>query len=154
MVFEKTSSYPGTVIGNIGLRTQIAGPSLPPFDPPASSSSSPNDAPNNDPNDDPPAPLPLNLRSIGYSYLPSAWGKGFATEAASAVLDAYREGTREERAKGLERYYVEGIWDPTNEASGGVLAKLGFRRVGVKVEERVWLAGAWRDRYVVSGLDV
>lgn len=141
MVFEKPSPssstpYPGTLLGNIGLRTQASGPTLPPFDPPSSS---------------PQSTSPPTLRSLGYSYLPSAWGRGVATEAASAVLNAYREATREEREKG-EVYYVEAVWGPENPASARVLEKVGFRTVGEKREERAWLAGGWKERLVVGGL--
>ncbi|KAF2450661.1 acyl-CoA N-acyltransferase [Karstenula rhodostoma CBS 690.94] len=122
--------FPGEVIGNMCLRTQAAGASLPPFSR---------------------AKKPLNLRSMGYSFLQKAWGKGYATEAGRAVLDAYREGTREAREKGDEVYYVEAIWGEGNPASGRVLGKLGFREIGYKEEEKVWLAGAWRYGYIVSG---
>ena len=91
---------------------------------------------------------------MGYSFLPGAWGKGYATEAGQAVLEAYRKGTKEAREKGEETYYVEAIWAPENAASGRVLGKLGFRTIGYREEERVWLAGDWRYGYNVGGLYV
>lgn len=137
--------FPGEVIGNMGLRTQAGGASLPPFSRASAAPAS----------DQTPADLeverPLNLRSMGYMFLEKAWGKGYATEAGRAMLEAYHEGTREAREKGDEVYYVEAIWDDGNPASGRVLEKLGFREIGYKQEEKVWLAGAWRCGYNVSG---
>lgn len=150
--------FPGEVVGNVGLRTQSQGPELPPFPNPNTSAAPTSDQTPTDPNTPPlsglPVTKPLNLRSLGYSYLPAAWGKGYATEAGRAVIDAYREGTEEERRKGEVVYYIEAIWDVENPASGKVLGKLGFTSIGVKVAEKVWLAGGWRDRYSVSGLYV
>lgn len=64
---------------------------------------------------------------IGYWLDEAAWGRGFATEAASAVVDfAFQR-------LGLERLASGRAAD--NDASGQVLEKLGFRRVG---EGLVW----------------
>jgi RimJ/RimL family protein N-acetyltransferase len=60
---------------------------------------------------------------IGYRYLPAAWGKGVATEAARAVL-----------AYGFERIELDPIVAVThrdNVASQNVLAKIGFKREGM-----------------------
>ncbi|KAL5466602.1 hypothetical protein PMIN07_003570 [Paraphaeosphaeria minitans] len=145
--------FPGGVIGNVSLRTQAEGPSLPPFS--RTSAAPASDQTSTDPSTTPLSDLdvekPLNLRSIGYSFLQDAWGKGYATEAARAVLEAYREGTREAREKGDQVYYIEAIWGDGNLASGKVLGKLGFKQIGYKEEEKVWLAGDWRYGYYVSG---
>ena len=150
--------YPGQVVGNVGLRTQADGPALPPFSNTNSTAAPTSDQtptnPNTPPLSDLPVSKPLNLRSLGYSYLPTVWGKGYATEAGKAVIEAYREGTKEERAKGEEVYYVEAIWGDGNPASGKVLGKLGFQTIGYKEEEKAFLAGAWRYGYYVSGLYV
>ena len=56
---------------------------------------------------------------FGYRFLPSCWGKGIATEAASTVLE-----------KGISdnlREQVVGIVLPENKASVSVLLKVGFR---------------------------
>lgn len=54
-----------------------------------------------------------------YALMPSHWGRGYATEAAEAVLShGFEQGLRV-------------VWagaDPPNRASFGVMARLGFRR--------------------------
>ncbi|HUZ13635.1 MAG TPA: GNAT family N-acetyltransferase [Caulobacteraceae bacterium] len=64
---------------------------------------------------------------LGYWFDEAAWGQGFATEAARAVLDFARGPL------GLVRITSGRAGD--NEASGRVLEKLGFERTG---EGRVW----------------
>ena len=59
---------------------------------------------------------------LGYWLTPDAWGRGYATEAARAVLDIARH------ALGLHRVAARHYCD--NPASGRVLAKLGFRETG------------------------
>ena len=56
---------------------------------------------------------------LGYAFLPAYFGKGYAHEAALAVLEHAR------RRIGLAR--VVAITSPGNEASGKVLAKVGMR---------------------------
>lgn len=150
----KELAYPGKVLGNIGLRTQAQGPSLPPFARAGPSSDQTPTDPATPPLSELDTEKPLNLRSLGYSFLPAAWGKGYATEGVRAVIEAYREGTKEAREKGKETYYIEAIWGPENVASGKVLGKLGFKIIGYREEEKAWLAGAWRYGYNVSGLYV
>lgn len=58
---------------------------------------------------------------FGYWYTPDAWGRGFATEAGRAVLQAAR-------ARGIRRVTAGHFID--NPASGRVLRKLGFRPTG------------------------
>ena len=60
-------------------------------------------------------------QELGYWYTPSAWGRGYATEAARAMVDIARH------ALGLRRLISAYFLD--NPASGHVLAKLGFREV-------------------------
>lgn len=127
----KGAAYPGELVGNIGLR-KAAEPELPVFAHPDGTVKT------------------LNLRTLGYSFLQKAWGKGYATETAKAMLGAYVEGVKEKKDK--EAIYIEAIWSPENVASGKVLGKLGFKQLGYKEEERVWLAGDWRYGYNVSGL--
>lgn len=58
---------------------------------------------------------------LGYWITPDAWGRGYATEAAAAVL-------RAARAAGIRRVTSGHFID--NPASGRVLRKLGFRPTG------------------------
>lgn len=59
---------------------------------------------------------------LGYWLKPCAWGRGYATEAGSAVIDMARH------ALPLRRL---GAWHfVDNAASGHVLRKLGFRPTG------------------------
>ncbi|MBV8667330.1 MAG: GNAT family N-acetyltransferase [Burkholderiaceae bacterium] len=71
---------------------------------------------------------------IGYRFLVDCWGKGYATESASFLM---QQGILE---FGLKR--VIGLVDPDNHASASVLRKLGL---------------AWEKRinpeYYASGLD-
>lgn len=59
---------------------------------------------------------------IGYWLTPSAWGRGYATEAGHAVLGMAQH------ALGLPRVVGRHFLD--NPASGKVLRKLGFRPTG------------------------
>jgi RimJ/RimL family protein N-acetyltransferase len=68
---------------------------------------------------------------LGYWITPSAWGRGFATEAGEAVLAMARDTLRLDRL--VSGHFVD------NPASGRVLAKLGFVPTGI-VEDRLCLA--------------
>jgi len=59
---------------------------------------------------------------LGYWLTPSAWGRGYATEAGQAVVAIARH------ALGLKRLHAGHFVD--NPASGRVLRKLGFRPTG------------------------
>lgn len=68
------------------------------------------------------------LPEIGHTFLPSTWGKGFATEALKAWIDMYWERfpkghplLREE-----EKSYLKAITGPGGESSRAVLRKCGF----------------------------
>jgi RimJ/RimL family protein N-acetyltransferase len=67
---------------------------------------------------------------LGYWFTPSAWGKGYATEAARGVLAAAR-------CAGIRRVTSRHAVD--NPASGRVLRKLGFQPTG-RVEP-IWSKG-------------
>ncbi|MGT2513136.1 GNAT family N-acetyltransferase [Sphingomonas panni] len=60
-----------------------------------------------------------NAAELGYWLAPATWGKGFATEAATAVI-AFAFDT-------LGVSYLTSGHAEDNPASGRVLAKLGFR---------------------------
>jgi [ribosomal protein S5]-alanine N-acetyltransferase len=61
---------------------------------------------------------------LGYTLRHAVWSRGYATEAARAVLYWAFAGLRLER--------VVAVADPANEASLHVLDKLGLRRLGMR----------------------
>ena len=69
-----------------------------------------------------PSDMEKGIFELGFHLISSQWGKGYATEAAGAVI-CYAFDTL--RAANL----VAGH-HPQNEGSGKVLAKLGFHRIG------------------------
>lgn len=82
---------------------------------------------------------------VGYEFAPAHWGRGYATEAGTRVLEYAFE------ALGLDR--VAAIARPENVASVRVLDKLGFRQVGRRRDDGlVWCneyrltAQEWRQR--------
>ena len=73
---------------------------------------------------------------IGFILHPDAWRRGFAFEALQAVL------ARSFAVNGLA--HVEADVDPRNEASLGLLKRLGFEETGRK--SRTWEIGEeWTD---------
>lgn len=77
------------------------------------------------------------LPEVGYLIHPDHWGKGYATEAMTAVI-AHLFATHD-----MDRLVAE--VDPRNTASLGLLAKLGF--VETHREERTM---QWRDEWCDS----
>jgi RimJ/RimL family protein N-acetyltransferase len=74
---------------------------------------------------------------LGYVLARSAWGAGYATEAATAVLDFGLTGAALHR--------VMATTDPANAGSVHVLEKIGMRREGI-MREHFLVRGEWRDR--------
>jgi RimJ/RimL family protein N-acetyltransferase len=73
---------------------------------------------------------------IGFIFDPAWWGRGFATEAARAVLD---------RAFAVHRLpAVEADVDPRNAASLRLLERIGFRETG-RAERTLLVDGVWCD---------
>ncbi len=73
---------------------------------------------------------------FGFILHPDAWGQGFAIEAAKAFLD-YAFAT----------YPIDAVTadvDPRNDASLGVLRKLGFAETG-RAERTFLIGGEWYD---------
>ncbi|KAH7079845.1 GNAT domain-containing protein [Paraphoma chrysanthemicola] len=127
----------GTHVGSIGLRRQDTGPTLP-APPLVEEHGSASEAGAKE--------KEVDLRVIGYALFKRAWGKGYATEAAAALLKAYTASVAEEKAKGEKAFYVEAGVDEGNPASDAVLRKVGFKKVGWKTEtESVFLGGEWRS---------
>ena len=85
---------------------------------------------------------PVHRRaSIGYSIDAQQQRKGYATEAAAAVVRYAFE------TLGVHR--IETTYAPSNEASGRVLRKLGFVIEGY-ARDFLYLNGRWRDAIRVA----
>lgn len=81
------------------------------------------------------------LPEIGYILHPSAWGRGFASEALAAIV-----------ARVFARHPVPEIVadvDPRNAASLRLLARLGFAETG-RAERTIEVAGEWCDSVYLS----
>jgi ribosomal-protein-alanine N-acetyltransferase len=81
---------------------------------------------------------------MGYCFHRDAWGHGYATEAARALL-ALGFGDL-----GLHR--IAATCDTRNEASARVLEKTGMKREAL-FREDTWLRGEWRDSYLYAILE-
>jgi [ribosomal protein S5]-alanine N-acetyltransferase len=81
---------------------------------------------------------------IGYELDPAYWGKGYATEAARALL-AF--GFRDLR---LHRIYAYCIAE--NIASARVMARIGMKCEG-SLRETEWMKMRWWDRFLYAILD-
>lgn len=79
---------------------------------------------------------------IGWTLLPSSQGKGYATEAATVLLDFCFDEL------GLHRVFAE--LDPRNTASVALCERLGMRHERHFVED-MFLKGEWADtgRYAI-----
>lgn len=86
----------------------------------------------------------LGEGNIGYELAPDHWGRGYATEAARAMLDL---GFGE---LGLHRIWAECVAD--NAASARVLEKLGMRREAHLREHRRE-RDRWWDTLIYAMLD-
>ena len=68
---------------------------------------------------------------VGYELAPAHWGRGYATEAVSRVLEHAFASLKLDRVAAIAR--------PANAASVRVLEKMGFQRVGRRQDAgRVW----------------
>jgi RimJ/RimL family protein N-acetyltransferase len=81
---------------------------------------------------------------IGFILHPDHQGRGYATEAARALLELAFDGY------GLHR--VIGRAEPRNLASVRVLEKLGMRREALFVENE-WVKGEWQSEIVLALLE-
>lgn len=61
---------------------------------------------------------------VGYGLLPAFQGKGYAPEAAAALIHWFEE------EKGQKEFF--GFCDPSNEGSKAVLRRMGFEERGVR----------------------
>ncbi|MFP4056730.1 MAG: GNAT family N-acetyltransferase [Candidatus Brocadiia bacterium] len=82
--------------------------------------------------------------SIGYCLARPFWGRGYATEAAKALLGLAFDSL------GLHRVWA--ACDVENAASARVLQKAGLIREG-RLREHKWVKGRWRDSLLFALLD-
>jgi len=78
---------------------------------------------------------------IGWVFHRAYWGNGYATEAASAVLDCAFGRL------GLRRVYAS--CDVRNVGSWRVMEKLGMSREGYSIKDKLQ-KGEWRDSYLYA----
>ncbi|MDX8036543.1 GNAT family N-acetyltransferase [Lentzea sp. BCCO 10_0856] len=78
---------------------------------------------------------------VGYTLNPAHQGKGYAREAAEAML---KVGFEE-----LELHRITAICDPRNEPSWRLMERLGMRREA-HFRESEMFKGAWGDTYVYA----
>ena len=80
---------------------------------------------------------------VGYTLAREHWGKGYAAEAVSRLLDhAFRDA-------GLHRVYA--VTDQENLPSIAVLERIGLRREGAFVQN-AWFKGWWSSEYLYATL--
>ena len=90
------------------------------------------------------APERYRLATLHYSLLPEYWGKGYATEAAFAVIKYCFES--------LELHRIEAGCAVDNLASIRVLEKLGMQREGHK-RKVLPLKTGWSDNFEYAILE-
>ena len=78
---------------------------------------------------------------IGYVLHRDFWGKGYAAEAASALMGAGFH------TFGLQR--ITAICDQRNKASARVMERLGMRREAAFRQSK-YIQGAWRDEFLYA----
>jgi len=81
---------------------------------------------------------------VGWHLRPDRWGRGYATEAARAML-AFGFGTL-----GLHRIFA--TCDPENRPSARVMEKVGMRYEG-RMREHLLFRGTWRDSLLYAKLE-
>jgi len=81
---------------------------------------------------------------LGYVLIHRYWGKGYATEAAKALIQY-----------GFSKMRLHRIWatcDIRNKVSARVLEKAGMKREGL-LRKNVFQKGQWRDSYLYAILE-
>jgi RimJ/RimL family protein N-acetyltransferase len=81
---------------------------------------------------------------VGYILHPAAWGRGYATEAARAMLAFAFEGA------GLHRVYAR--CDARNAASAAVMQRLGMRQEA-HLREHTQVKGRWDEELIFAILE-
>ena len=82
--------------------------------------------------------------SLGYTLARDAWGQGYATEAAAALLDF--------GFAGLGLHKISATCDPANIGSVRVLEKIGMTLEG-QLRDHLRVRGEWRDRLLYAAVD-
>lgn len=85
-----------------------------------------------------------NSGELGYAVRREDWGKGYATEAATLMLDFGFET--------LHLHRIQAACGPDNHASQRLLARLAFTPEG-RIRDHVLTNGAWRDSLLYSILE-
>lgn len=81
---------------------------------------------------------------IGFTLAQEHQGKGYASEALSALINSlFRE---------LGKHRVTAICDAKNASAVRLLERLGFRREGHFIQN-IWFKGAWGDEYLYAILN-
>jgi len=80
---------------------------------------------------------------VGFTFLPNHRGHGYATEAATAMVEL--------AFSGLGAHRVSGHLDQRNRASAALLERLGMRREALLVENE-WVKGEWTDEAIYAVL--
>jgi len=83
--------------------------------------------------------------SLGYTLARDAWGRGYATEAAAALLSF--------GFAHLGLHKISATCDPANAGSVRVLEKLGMTREG-QLQDHFLVRGEWRDRLLYAAIDL
>jgi len=81
--------------------------------------------------------------SLGYTLARDEWGRGYATEAAAALL---RFGFT-----GLGLHKISATCDPANAGSFRVLEKIGMTLEG-QLRDHLSVRGEWRDRLLYAAI--
>ncbi|KAF1989530.1 hypothetical protein K402DRAFT_390498 [Aulographum hederae CBS 113979] len=83
---------------------------------------------------------------IAYSFLPDAWGKGYATESSKAVLEASK--TARAYWTPFSKLYVRSIVNGRNPASIRVMEKTAMVKRGIYVwtGKPIFIGGEWRGQ--------
>ncbi|ALE07188.1 GCN5 family acetyltransferase [Arthrobacter sp. ERGS1:01] len=85
--------------------------------------------------------VPERVGEIGWTLSPAAQGRGYATEAARAVLElAFGQ---------LNFYRMEARLDARNDASSALCERLGMHREGVLVNN-MYLKGEWTSEAIYA----
>jgi RimJ/RimL family protein N-acetyltransferase len=86
----------------------------------------------------------LREAGLGYTLNRRCWGQGYATEAATRIVQYGFEEL------GLHRIFAE--CRPENRASARVLEKIGLRQEG-HLRENKWIRGRWEDTLLFAMLE-